>query len=92
MSKAERDQFNTKVKLSGLTKQDYVIKRCLVKEIVVIGSPRIYKALSDELANVLDRLNVITTAKDVDNELLETINLIAITLNGLKKKNPYLKR
>lgn len=38
MSPEERDDLNARVKLSGLTKQDYVIKRLLEREVIVIPS------------------------------------------------------
>lgn len=41
MSQAESDLLNSKVKLSGLTKQDYILKRCFEKDIVVVGSPKL---------------------------------------------------
>lgn len=36
------------MRLSGLTKQDYIIRRLQEKEIVVVGNPRVYKALKSE--------------------------------------------
>lgn len=92
MSQAESDLLNKRVRLSGLTKQDYLIKRCFEKDIVVVGSPRIYKALRDELFNVLEELKKITSGDSLDNELLEIIQLMTTTLNGMQNKNSYPKR
>lgn len=92
MSQAESIQLNERVGLSGLTKQDYIIKRCLVKDIFVVGSPRIYKALRNELKKVLDELRRISSGNDVDEETLEIIHLIATMMNGMQNKNSYLKR
>ena len=47
---AENEQLNTFVQLSGLTKQDYVTQRVLNRDVVVQGSPRIYKALKGRIA------------------------------------------
>ncbi len=51
------------------------------------GNPRVYKALRNQLSDVLVELNRIDglDMDRIDGELLETINLIAITLNGLKE-------
>ena len=54
VSPEEDEQLEIFVKLSGLTKQDYITRRLLEKEIVVQGNPRVYKALRDQLAAVLD--------------------------------------
>lgn len=84
MSPEEAEQLDTNVRLSGLNKQDYLISRALQREITVIGNPRVYKALKNELARVLTELQRIVVG-DVSEELLETIELITFTLNGLKE-------
>lgn len=82
-SDEENAALDVAVGLSGLTKQDYIISRVLKRDIVVMPSSRIYKALKDQLAAVLAELKRINT-DIVDEELLKTINLIAVTLNGIK--------
>ena len=84
MSPEETEQLDTNVRLSGLNKQDYLISRVLQREITVIGNPRVYKALKNELAKVLTELQRIGGG-DVSEELLETIELVAFTLDGLKE-------
>lgn len=85
VSPEESELLDVKVRLSGLTKQDYIIKRLTDKEIVVVGNPRVYKALKDELKEVLIKLQF-AADKDVTDELLETIQLIAVTLGGMKEE------
>lgn len=84
ISPEENGQLETAVRLSGLTKQDYIIKKLLNRDIVVQGNPRVYKALRDELAVVLSELKRIDN-NGVDDELLETILLINTTLYGMKE-------
>ena len=86
VSTEENEQIETAVRLSGLTKQDYIIKRLLDRDIVVVGNPRVYKALRNELANVLLELQRISNGNSVDDELLSTINLISTTMEGLKEE------
>ena len=83
ISPEETEQLDVKVKLSGMTKQDYLINRVLQKEIVVQPNPRVYKALKNQLEAVLDELKRINNG-GVDDELLETIRLINTTLYGIK--------
>ncbi len=86
VSPEEWTQFEKAVELSGLTKQDYLIERITQRDIVVQGNQRVYKALRDTLADVQVQLQEIQSyKKEIDTDLLETINLIAITLNGLKE-------
>ena len=86
VSPEEWDHFEIAVKLSGLTKQDYLINRISQRDIVVQGNPRVYKALRNELYDVLVNLKRIDGLIDGFDELLETINLITLTLQGLKEE------
>ena len=51
---------------------------------IVQGNPRVYKALKNQLAEVLGELRRIENGSAADDELLSTIQLITKTLNGLK--------
>ena len=84
VSPEEDAQIETFVKLSGLTKQDYITRRLTCKDVVVQGNPRVYKALKQELAAVLAELQRIEAGNGVDDELLDVIELIAVILGGLK--------
>ena len=85
VSPEENEQLETFVKLSGLTKQDYITRRMLEQDIVVQGNPRVYKALRDQLVAVLDELRRIEAGAGVDDELLGVIEMIAIILGGMKE-------
>ena len=85
VSPEEDAQIETAVRLSGLTKQDYITRRLLCREIVVQGNPRVYKALRNELNSVLEELKRIEAGQSIDGEQLETIRLIAATLDGMRE-------
>ncbi|MCD8198105.1 MAG: hypothetical protein LUE24_13245 [Lachnospiraceae bacterium] len=84
VSPEEDEQIETAVRLSGLTKQDYIIRRLQEQEVVVIGNPRVYKALKNELAKVLEELQRISDSSDINPDLLNTIELITCTMQGMK--------
>lgn len=84
ISPEEDKQLETAVRLSGLTKQDYIIRRLQDREVVVQGNPRVYKMLRNELAAVLAELQRIASGKQIDDDLLDTIQLITATMDGLK--------
>ena len=84
VSPEENDLINTQVALSGLSKQDYIIKRLQCKDIVVQGNPRVYKALKDKIDEVLAELRRINDNSGDSGNLLETIQLINQTLYGMK--------
>ena len=85
VSPEENEHINTAVALSGLSKQEYCYRRCLCREIIVQGNPRVYKALKDQLAAVLDELQRINAGSLMDGDLLEDINFIARILQGMNQ-------
>lgn len=89
MSAEEDLQLETLVTLTGLTKQDYIIRRLLGREVVVQGNPRVYKALRDQLAAVLDELRRIEAGQNMNDELMDTIRMIATILDGMQEETAY---
>ena len=53
VSDEEAKLLNDLVALSGLTKQDYIMRRLLCRDVVVQGNPRVYKALKNQMAGDL---------------------------------------
>lgn len=86
MSPQERDDLNVRVKLSGLTKQDYIIKRLSECDIIVQPNTRVYKALRNQMAEILSELKRIENGADIDSDLLDIIQITAQTYNGLAEK------
>lgn len=82
MTQEESELLNMLVAISGLTKQDYLIKRALQRKIEVRGNPRTYKALKDSLAAVLEELKRMSAVSEENSGLLALIEQINITING----------
>ena len=89
VSPEEDAQIETAVKLTGLTKQDYIIRRLLERDVVVQGNPRVYKALRDQLVAVLDELRRIEAGQGVNEELLDTIQMITTIMKGMQEDIAY---
>ena len=85
VSPEEWEQIERYVQLSGLTKQDYITRRLTHREVIVQGNPRVYKALRNNLADVLNELRRIEVGVEVNDELLDLIEMIADILGGLKE-------
>lgn len=84
VSPEEDKQIETYVRLSGLTKQDYITRQLTHRDIVVQGNPRVFKALRNQLADVLSELQRIEAGGEVNDKLLDVIEMIADILGGLK--------
>ena len=90
VSPEESEQIDRAVRLSGLTKQDYITRRLLCQDVVVQGNPRVYKALRNQMADIYEELKRLERCSEANDELLYTIQLIAETMNGLKGECPLL--
>ena len=84
VSPEENAEINRAVALSGLSKQGYCYRRCMERDVVVQGNPRVYKDLKQELAAVLAELQRIEAGNGIDEELLNVIELVSVILGGLK--------
>ena len=87
VSPEEDAQIETAVKLTGLTKQDYITRRLAHKDVVVQGNSRVFKALRNQLAEVLLELQRIETGGVANDELLDLIEMIADILGGIKEES-----
>lgn len=90
VSEEEAGMINDCVALSGLSKQDYIIRRLQCRDVVVQGNPRVYKALRDRMADIYEELKRLEQGSEVNGELLDTVQLIAEIMNGLKKDDSQI--
>lgn len=84
VSQEEAELIDHCVALSGLTKQEYIIRRLQCRDVVVQGNPRVYKALRKEMTGIFEELKRLERVSEENEELLYTIQLVAETMNGLK--------
>ncbi|MCI7210754.1 MAG: hypothetical protein MR981_00835 [Ruminococcus bromii] len=87
VSPEENELLNRAVALSGLPKQEYCYRKCMNRDVVVQGNPRVFKALRNQLAEVLTELQRIESESEVDEDLLDVIEMIADILGGLKEES-----
>ena len=87
VSTEENELLNKAVALSGLPKQEYCYRKCMNRDVIVQGNPRVFKALRNQLADVLAELQRIETVGEVNDELLDLIEMIANIHGGLKEES-----
>lgn len=85
VSEEEAKLLDDLVALSGLTKQEYIMRRLLNRDVVVQGNPRVYKALKNQMERIYEELKRMEKCSGENDEMLYTLQVIAITLNGLKE-------
>jgi len=87
VSPEEGAQLDRLVQLSGLTKQDYILRRLMNREVIVQGNPRVYKALKGQMMAILEELQRIKAGRSVSAELIDIIRFIAGIMNGMKEES-----
>lgn len=85
VSPEEDEQIERLVRLTGLTKQDYIMRRLTEQDIVVQGNPRVYAALQREMRAVLDELARLEAGNNPSEELIEVITMISRIMAGMKE-------
>ena len=86
VSPEENAQINTLAALSGMTKQDYCINRMLDRSVVVVGNPRVYKALKNQMEQLILEFRRLTDASEIDPDTLVVLNFIAHIYEGMEQE------
>ena len=85
VSPEEDKVIEAKVRMCGLTKQDYIIRRLEERPVVVMGNPKVYKALRNQMADILEELKRSGAGDPVDDDLKEIIRTMAMIMDGMKE-------
>ena len=74
------------VRLSGLTKQDYIIHRVLNREVKVYPNPRVQKALRDTMKQLCGQLHNYKSINELPQETICVLEFIGKIYDGLCEK------
>ena len=85
VSPEESKLLNSLVKISGMTKQDYITEALLSNQIIIQPTSRTYKAIKDELSAVISELKRIESGQNVDVDLLDLLSRITSAIDKLKE-------
>ena len=86
VSVEENEDLNMRVRLSGLTKREYICRRCLERDVVVYGNPRVYKALKREMQQLKDELSRLVSTDQISEEQWSRLDMVSTIFNGLDSK------
>ena len=74
------------VRLSGYTKQEYIISRVLNRDVVVYGNTRVYKALREKMEGLCERVGKLNCADNMDPETVEVLKMVATIYREMKSE------
>ena len=82
-SEDEIKAIDEAVALSGLTKQEYIITKLENRDVVIVGNPRVFKEKKKKMESIYTELLRINSASEINEQFLETINLVAKIYDGM---------
>ena len=83
VSEEEAKLLDDLVELSGLAKQDYILRRLLNREVVVQGNPKVFKALTNQMTQIYEELKRLESVSDDNEELLIVVEMVATIMKGM---------
>ena len=83
VSEEEAKLLDDLVELSGLAKQDYILRRLLNREVVVQGNPKVFKALKHQMTQIYEELKRLEKVRNDNEELLIVVEMIATIMKGM---------
>lgn len=87
-SPEENEMIRFNVRVSGLSKQEYLVSRALEKEFKVHPGPRLYKALNDELKVISKELKrLVDSNETIEPETIDKLEIILGIIEKLEKNN-----
>lgn len=83
----ENAQIDTFATLSGMTKQDYIIHRLTNRDVVVMGNPRVHKALKCQMERLIQELQSLTDVAELRAETVMVLEYITRIYDGMKTED-----
>lgn len=87
MSPEESEALDRMIALSGLTKQEYITRKLLNKDVIVRGNPRVFKALKGTLEEIYAELQRLGQMPSASEEFLETVRVVSRFLAEMNKED-----
>ena len=84
VSPEENEEINTLAALAGMSKQDYAITRMLQRDVVVVGNPKVYKALKQHMEKLLLALSSMEYLNDISPETLHVMEAVTEIYREMK--------
>ena len=86
VSEGENEVINRMVALSGLTKQDYLIRCTSNADIIVQGNPYVYRSLKYELNQFIDLFKQVDNLEEIELDDLIVLRRVLETVIAMHDK------
>ena len=90
VSPEEDALIESAVRVSGLTKQDYITRKLTDRSVIVQGNPKVYRGLLLEMRSLLEELKRINSGDTINEDILTRIDLIASIMCKMREEDDSL--
>ena len=90
VSPEEDALIESAVRVSGLTKQDYITRKLTDRSVIVQGNPKVYRGLLLEMRSLLEELKRINSGDTINEDILTRIDLIASIMGKMREEDDSL--
>lgn len=87
VSPEENEQICALAMLSGMTKQDYLISRTMNRDVVVMGNPRVHKALRRQIEQLILEFQQLVDASTLSPETVTVLEYLTRIYDGMKTED-----
>ena len=84
VSLEENAEIDALAALSGMSKQDYCICRMLQRDVVVVGNPRVHKALKNQMERLCQEFFRLCNVNDVSAETMHVLEYLTKIYESLR--------
>lgn len=83
VSPEEKKILDERIRLSGLTRQDYFLQSMFYQQIVTYGSVKVFTEMKEQFDQIFHRLEQMGEAGRIDENSLEALRMIAEIIKGV---------
>lgn len=86
VTEEEKRKIEKRIRLSGLSKQDFFIASCLYQNINVVGNVKTFNAIQQEMLSIEKHLRSIATLDELELDKIESIRTIFEILDSYYRR------
>lgn len=86
VTEEEKRKIEKRIRLSGLSKQDFFIASCLYQNINVVGNVKTFNAIRQEMLSIEKHLRSIATLNELELDKIESIRTIFEILDSYYRR------
>jgi hypothetical protein len=86
VSSEEDARIESAVRMTGLTKQDYITRRLEDTAVTVQGNPRVFRGLRLEMRKLGEELKRLHTGEKIPEDILFKLRMLLSVMDGMKEE------